>query len=162
MNLNYLVTGGTGLVGSHVVRRLLSTGERVRVITRDAGKAATLPAGAEGVVADLDVPGSLEPAFSGMDTLFLCLAGGPTETAQGLAAVEAAKKAKIGRIVYLSVHMLHQRMSIPLFASKAPVETAVRESGLGWTILRPNHFFQNDLRHKVAMLERESIPNHLE
>ena len=41
---------------------------------------------------------------------------------------------------------------MPHFASKLPVERAVRESGIPYTILRPNNFFQNDLWSKDAML----------
>ena len=42
--MNILVTGGTGTVGSQVVRELLARGAQVQVLTRDPAKAAKLPA----------------------------------------------------------------------------------------------------------------------
>ncbi len=46
--MKILVIGGTGVVGSQVVRELLARKMDVRVLTRSADKARGLPAGAEG------------------------------------------------------------------------------------------------------------------
>lgn len=44
--MEILITGGTGLIGRHLVPRLLALGHRITVITRDPDKARTrLPAG---------------------------------------------------------------------------------------------------------------------
>jgi nucleoside-diphosphate-sugar epimerase len=48
-----LVIGGTGTVGSQVVRELLARKVAVQVLMRSADNAKGLPAGAEGVVGDL-------------------------------------------------------------------------------------------------------------
>ncbi len=59
-----LVTGATGNAGGAVIRALVSSGERVRAIVRDADRPA-LPASVEAVVGDLKDPGSLAPHFEG-------------------------------------------------------------------------------------------------
>jgi uncharacterized protein YbjT (DUF2867 family) len=41
--MKHLVLGATGTVGSHVVRELLSRGESIRILTRNAEKAKDLP-----------------------------------------------------------------------------------------------------------------------
>jgi uncharacterized protein YbjT (DUF2867 family) len=143
--MKVLVIGGTGTVGSTVVKQLRDGGHEPRVMTRSAEKAAGLPPGTAHVVADLEQPASLPAAFTGVDGVFLLAPVSQTETAQGLAGVEAAKAAGMQRIVYLSVVMPPGSEVIPHFASKVPVERAVQASGIGWTILRPNNFFQNDL-----------------
>jgi uncharacterized protein YbjT (DUF2867 family) len=41
--MSILVIGGTGTVGSHVVRDLLTNGEQVHVLTHSVDKADVLP-----------------------------------------------------------------------------------------------------------------------
>ena len=65
--------------------------------------------------------------------------------------MDAAKAAGVQHIVYLSVVMPPGSEVIPHFASKIPVEQAVQASGIPWTILRPNNFFQNDLWFRDAI-----------
>jgi uncharacterized protein YbjT (DUF2867 family) len=150
--MNVLVIGATGTVGQAVVDALRTGDHSVRGMTRSTEKARAAAPGIDAVVADLDRPETLPPAFAGIDAAFLCVAMGSRETAQGLAAVEAAKAARLGRLVYLSVVMPPGSERIPHFASKIPVEQAVRASGLPWTILRPNNFFQDDLRLRDAIV----------
>ena len=67
-----LVTGGTGLVGSYLLRYLVREGYAVRALRRPgsstqlAGEAAAQVAWVEG---DLLDPGSLEDALEGVDTV---------------------------------------------------------------------------------------------
>jgi uncharacterized protein YbjT (DUF2867 family) len=142
--MKVLVVGGTGTVGSAVVARLRASGVEPCVMSRSAAQAANPPAGASHVVGDLAQPASLPAAFTGVDGVFLLASVGPDETAQSLAGVDAAKAARVQHIVYLSVVMPPGSEVIPHFASKIPVEAAVQASGIPWTILRPNNFFQND------------------
>jgi uncharacterized protein YbjT (DUF2867 family) len=153
-----LVIGGTGMVGSMVVEGLLKQKVTVRVMSHSPDKLKKLPAGAEGSRADLDVPDTLPAAFEGIDSLFLLNTVGLSETDEGLAAVTAAKAAKVKKIVYMSVCMPEGSESIPHFRSKLPVEKAIKESGIAYTILRPNNFFQNDLWLKSAIMQYNLYP----
>src|SRR5262245_5554844 len=141
--MEFLVIGGTGTVGGEVVRGLLGRGDRVRVLTRSAAKVRSLPAGAEGVVGDLADSLSLRKPLDGVDGVFLATPLDPEESERGLAAVEAVRAARVGRLVYMSVHKVVEGAQIPHFGSKLPIEKAVRGLGLPFTILRPNNFFQN-------------------
>jgi len=127
-------------------------------MTRSADKVGRLPSGVEGRIADLDTPATLPPVFQGAESVFLLNALSPNETKQGLAAVEAAKAAGIKKIVYLSVYMPEGSTHIPHFASKLPVENAVKESGIAYTILRPNNFFQNDLMLETPIMNYGVYP----
>jgi uncharacterized protein YbjT (DUF2867 family) len=140
-----VVIGGTGTVGSHTVQELLKRGADVRVMTRSADRIASLPKGVEGVTGSMLDPSSLPAVFARADKLFLITPLDRDETAQGIDAVDAAVAAGIQRIVYLSVHQADQALTIPHFVSKLPVEGVIRASGVEYTILRPNNFFQNDL-----------------
>src|SRR2546425_10599669 len=50
--MSVLVTGASGLVGSHVVEALVARGEEVRALVRPASCAAVLRLGAEAVARD--------------------------------------------------------------------------------------------------------------
>lgn len=66
-----LVTGATGLLGSHVVERLRRDGWRVRALVRDPSSAEWLRhVGAELVVGDTLEPSTLPPAVTGTDVVF--------------------------------------------------------------------------------------------
>ncbi|MGO9242841.1 MAG: SDR family oxidoreductase [Bryobacteraceae bacterium] len=147
-----LVIGGTGTVGSATVRELLRRGAEVSVMTRSAEKARALPAGVTGVVGSMQQPESLPAVFLGIEKLFLITPLDRDEIQQGIDAVDAAAAAGVNYVVYLSVHQADTALEIPHFVSKLPVEGAIKASGVPYTILRPNNFFQNDLGMKDAIL----------
>jgi uncharacterized protein YbjT (DUF2867 family) len=144
--MKVLIAGGTGTVGTCVMRALLESGHHTRILTRSPERAGPLPDGAAAVRGDLESPASLEAAFDGAEAVFLATPLHPDEAQLGLNAVRAAMHARARYVVYLSVHHAGRLAHIPHFASKLPVEERLHTSGLPFTILRPNNFFQNDLR----------------
>jgi UDP-glucose 4-epimerase len=67
----YLVTGGAGFIGSHLVERLLVTGCQVRVLDNlSTGRIENLPAEAELVVADVRSQAAILDALDGVDGVF--------------------------------------------------------------------------------------------
>jgi len=140
-----LVIGGTGRVGAPAAQVLAATGEGVRVLTRSEEKASKLPDGITGVVGDLENAPSLGPAFDGVEKLLLITANGETEGLRGSNAVEAAKAAGVKKVVFISVKLGDAAMNVPHYASKLPIEEAIRNSGMTYTFLRPDFFYQNDL-----------------
>jgi uncharacterized protein YbjT (DUF2867 family) len=156
--MRHLVLGGTGTVGSLIVQRLLDKGEAVHVLTRSAEHAKALPKGAEAILGDLTDPGTYEKIFADYDHLFLLTANGPSDLMEGLAAVNEAKRTKAKRIVYLSIHDVEKCAEAPHFASKIAIERALKESGLPYTILRPNNFYQNDYWSKDVILHYGVYP----
>jgi len=150
--MKILVTGGTGTVGSQVVRELMARKAEVAVLTRSAEKAKKLPAGVKGVVGDLLDPATVRSAFRRMHGVFLLNPVSATETHEGLMAVNGARMTGVTRLVYMSVHKVDQAPHLPHFGSKIPIEMALRASGISYTILRPNNFYQNDFWLKDALL----------
>src|SRR3989442_13094434 len=64
--MTVLVTGASGLVGSHVVEALVARGERVRALVRPASRAAAAPLGAEAVAGDVTDPAVWQRAAHGV------------------------------------------------------------------------------------------------
>ena len=154
--MKVLVLGGTGTVGSQVARDLLARGAEVLVLTRDPKK--PLPPGAKAVAGDLLDPATIRTAFLGMDGVFLLNAVSATECHEGLMAVNGARMAGVKKVVYLSVQGVDKAPHLPHFGAKLSVEAALKASGLAFTILRPNNFFQNDTWYKDAMLAYGAYP----
>lgn len=109
-----LVTGATGFVGSHVARRLVARGERVRVLVRPTSRLDLLERlPVERVVGDLRDRASLEAALEGCRVLYHVAADyrfavpRPGElyesNVQGtINLLDAATRAGVARIVYTS------------------------------------------------------------
>jgi uncharacterized protein YbjT (DUF2867 family) len=149
--MKILVTGGTGNVGGAVVHELLKRGAEVRVLARKQPEAGRLPAGVEVVIGDLLDPVSVEKAMQGVDKLFLLNAVVTDELTQALIAYGIAKRVGLKHVTYLSVFKVDQFRDVPHFASKLAVESALREFGVPYTILRPAYYIQNDATLKGAL-----------
>ncbi|MEO6259354.1 MAG: SDR family oxidoreductase [Thermoanaerobaculia bacterium] len=156
--MSILVTGGTGTVGSEVVRQLLGRGEDVRVLVRSEEKAKALPEPAHGVVGNLDDRASLDRAMNGVDKVFLLTPISETEAEEGIRAVEAAKAAGVRHIVFMSVHDVEKCPQAPHFQSKIEIQAAIEKSGIPYTFIMPNNFYQNDVWFRQAMLDYGVYP----
>ncbi|MQA08587.1 MAG: NAD(P)H-binding protein [Pseudonocardiaceae bacterium] len=136
MARSILVTGGTGTLGSLVVRHLLDAGSDVRVLSRHA-----LPGeGYAPVAVDLRDGAGLDTAVEGAHTIIHCattLRGGDIESARNL--IEAAKRAGVEHLVYISIVGI-DRLPLGYYRTKLAVERLIENSGLRWTILRTTQF----------------------
>lgn len=154
--MRVMVTGGTGTVGSAVASGLVARGVDVSVLTRGGGK--NVPAGAKTVVGDLGDPATVRQVFAGFDAVFLVNVVSPAEATEGLFGLNGARGSGVRRIVYLSVAAADQALHLPHFGSKYLVEQALAQSGLEYTVLRPNNFYQNDYWWKDVMLQYGVYP----
>lgn len=136
-----LVTGATGNVGGELVRFLVSAGHNVRALVHGTGRSPLL-AGAEEVVGDLNQPQTLRAALEGVQGVFLL--SGYQDMPGALAEM---RQAGVERVVLLSGSSAPVGdMSNAITRYMVQSETAVRESGVPWTILQPNSFMSNALR----------------
>ena len=156
--MKILVTGGTGKVGSEVIKQLVKRRASVRALVRKQEATAKMPEGVEVVQGDLLDPVSVRKALDGVDKLYLLNAVAPDELTQGLIAYDLAKKLKLKQIVYHSVFKAEQFKDVPHFASKLAIESALREFDLPFTIIRPNYFYQNDVTLKDVITKADAYP----
>ena len=154
--MKILVTGGTGHVGSEVVKELRKRKADVRILVRKQETPA--PEGVEVVLGDLLDPVSVEKALHVVDKLYLLNAVTPDELTQGLIAYDLAKKLKLKHIVYHSVFRVEHFKDVPHFASKLAIESALREFDVPFTVIRPNYFFQNDASLKDPLTKAGVYP----
>lgn len=133
--MTILVTGATGTLGRHVVKRLRQAGQTVRALTRTPAEATGLPDDVEVVGGDLTKPQTLAAALDGVSAVHLLGATGhdhaPLHT--GLQITAMAAEAGVRRLTVLSV------------GEGGELEQAVRDSSLEWTFVWPIDFMSNAL-----------------
>jgi uncharacterized protein YbjT (DUF2867 family) len=154
MASSLLITGGTGLLGRHVMPLLQDAGSALRVLSRRSRASAD---GIEYVTADLLANEGVKSAVDGVETI-LHLAGstkGDAEATRNL--VRAASHAGVQHLVYISV-VGADRVPLGWFRSKLGAEQAVIDSGLPWTILRAAQFHDLVLKTLQTMTKLPVIP----
>jgi uncharacterized protein YbjT (DUF2867 family) len=137
-----LVTGATGNIGAEAVRLLVEQGRPVRALTRDARKLDGVR-GIEVAVGDFGKPETLAPALAGVSGLLL------TAEARALSGVTRAMVAAAPagtHVVLVSSGTIHIEPRTRIGQWHLEAEEILRDSGLGWTMLRPVGFASNALR----------------
>jgi uncharacterized protein YbjT (DUF2867 family) len=142
-----LVTGATGNVGSAVLAELANRSHRVRALVRDPTKVSVRAPNIEVVAGDFSDNASLDRALVGVEAAFLASAFDPRMTELQLQFVEAAKRAKLPRVVQLSaIGANASQCCVRTLRWLGQVESALQTSGIAATTLRSAFFFQNLLR----------------
>ena len=152
------IVGATGNTGRATVKELRALGEIPLCIVRNADKAKeVLGEDARVAVANVDDRAALEVALKGVKRVFIVTGHNPQSGEQQLNIVEAAKAAGAEFIVKVSggASMATADSETPVGRGHHMVEQAIRDSGLGWTILRPGLFMQNVLA-QAALIKNDS------
>ena len=146
-----LVAGGTGRLGTLVVRRLVAGGQRVRILTRDPARAVSavgpLVEPARGDVRDAP---SLAGALSGVTTVVSAVHGfaGPggvtprSVDRDGNANLIDAAAAVGADVVLVSIVGAAPDHLMELFRMKAAAEEYLRHSQAAWTVVRATAFLE--------------------
>lgn len=151
-----LVAGATGRTGKLAVQQLVARGYRVRALVRDANKAKDVfPVGVQVAVGDVRDAASLKSPMKGIIFVISAIgAGGGPKPEPGNGAedidnqgvgnlAKAAKAAKVKQLVLVSsastTHYADYPVAFmrPIFFAKYKGETALRTSGVPYTIVRP-------------------------
>ena len=147
--LTVLFCGATGRFGA-LTPLLLSRGHRVVAATRDPASPAARrlrQAGAHLVRADFDDPASLRRAAAQADAVVAAgtahAAGPAADTRHGRNIIAAARDARVGHLVYITVAGASQPTGVPVIDSKHAVELRLRGSNVPYTIVAPAYFMEN-------------------
>ena len=151
-----LLTGATGTNWTEIARLLAGRGVPFHAMVRDPGRATDLAAlsGATVVEGDFDDAESVARALGGAERVFLLTPSTERAEAQQLAFVEAAQRAGVRHLVKLSQYAASADSPVRFLRYHAAVEQAVRDSGMGYTFLRPNLFMQG-LLHFTGTVARD-------
>jgi len=152
-----LVTGGTGRLGRHVVRRLRDAQCEVRVLTRRSRESAD---GVEFVRGDLATGEGVAAAVDGAAAIVHCATSSKGDVAATQNLVRAASQAGTPHLVYVSIVGIDHISSWGYPKAKLRAERIVAECGLPWTILRVTQFYDYILTglQKLARLPVVPVP----
>jgi uncharacterized protein YbjT (DUF2867 family) len=159
-----LVVGATGVVGGMIARRLLEKDKEVRVLVRRDSSSSQLiqqglatsaeeliEAGAQPVHGDLRDRASLDAAVDGVETVITtansAMRGGAdnpqsVDLEGNRNLIEAARAAGVEHFIFVSLLGADVNNPAPFVQAKAQSESALRESGMEYTILAPTAFME--------------------
>jgi uncharacterized protein YbjT (DUF2867 family) len=141
----FLIMGGTGTVGSHLLRELLPDRERFEIVAtaRSTASATRLHELGYGTVPfDLDRNETLDPALRGVETLFMLKPYSLDYLIQSKRVIDAAVRAGVTHVVNLGSFGADDTPWASIGWNRL-VEAYLRVSGLDHTTLRPNFFMDN-------------------
>lgn len=135
-----LVTGGTGAVGSEVVKGLRAAGHRARVLSRKPG------VGGDWIQGDIATGAGLELAVKGADAIVHAAsdASNPrryraTDILGTRRLLAMAREVGVRHVVYVSIVGM-EGVGYPYYRGKLAAEAIMRENLVPWSILRATQF----------------------
>jgi NADH dehydrogenase len=160
-----LVTGAFSYTGSHIAKRLLDAGRRVRTLTFHPDRPHPLHERIESRPYRFDDPAALACSLEGVSTLYntfwVRFDRGQTSFANAVESSRmlfyAARSAGVERIVHVSITNPSIDSPLPYFRGKALVEYALAQSGLHYAIVRPTWIYGGDrdvLANNIAWIMR--------
>ena len=148
------VLGGSGFLGQHVAQELMARGARLRIASRNPGRAFKIkPLAALGQIqftrCDVTRPASLAAAMLGADAVVNLVGAfsGDLDALQGRGTrhiAEAARAAGVSALVHVSAIGADAESQVRYARSKGEGERAVLDAFPGATILRPSILFGPD------------------
>ena len=168
-NAIYVILGASGNTGSVVADFLLSKGEKVRVVGRDAGRLQRfVDKGAETFTADLSDAAAITKAFSGARAAYLLLPPVKSRESQARESDAIAKAVKESGLRY-AVHLSSYGAQVPentgpLVGLHASEEKLNAISGLNVLHLRAGYFMENNLAaigmiHGMGLVGNALLPD---
>lgn len=146
------VSGGTGFIGSHAVRKLVAAGYKLRLLAfKGPGLATGLPAEhVEYSIGSITDPVSLKGKMDGCDVAinFVGIIVQVREATferihvEGVRnLLEEAKRAAVKRFIHISALGASDKPSSEYFRTKWLAEQLIKTSGIPYVILRPSLVF---------------------
>jgi uncharacterized protein YbjT (DUF2867 family) len=153
MSTPILVTGATGTIGQTLVKQLQARGANFAVMSSKPGREV---GGLASVLGDMADAASLRTAFVGVDTLFLLFPYQANAVELARNAVQAAQAAGVKHIVRSSGAGADANSPVAIAQMQGTIDQLIEQSGIPYTLLRPNGFMQNWVNFSAAQIKAGS------
>ena len=151
-----LFTGLTGAVGTEIVKLLPEFAIQARGLVRDPAKADLIKAaGVEVITGELGDPVTVKEALRGCDKAFLLMANSREQLVLEKSFVDAARASGVRHLVKMSANGANSNSTSLLKRYHGDSEQHIRDSGLSYTLVRPNYFMQNMFHVAAGIVEQD-------
>lgn len=151
--MKIFLTGGTGFVGSEVLRQLVAAGHVVRALVRKGSETRlAMTENVEIHAGDVTDAGSLVGALEGCDAVIHLVGIIREFPASGITfeklhveatrnVLKAAREQAVQRYLHMSSNGTREHSNTGYHSTKWRAEKLVHDSGMQWTIFRPSLIF---------------------
>ncbi|MBL0881770.1 MAG: SDR family oxidoreductase [Chitinophagaceae bacterium] len=151
-----LVTGATGTFGNNIAKALLKKGIAIKAASFDHTEKLKEILGKEVITTkyDLNDPSSFDQLLEGVKSIYLVAPSGSHQfSEQIIPLLLKAKEYSVEHIVLTTVLGADANPN----SSHYKAEKALKESGIPYTIMRPNFIFQNFINYDLWAIKKGMI-----
>lgn len=139
-----LVTGATGHIATYAIPRLLEEGVEIRAFVHDASKADTIrKMGAEILEGSFTEEEKLHNAVKGVNVVLSITPAGQQAFENASAITRAAKNNQVEQLIRISAIKAAPDAPTDNGRLHFKTDSEIIQSGIPYTILRPNFYMQN-------------------
>ena len=153
-----LITGATGKTGSAAVQELSNRNIPFRVLIRNEEKLNQITdMGGEVIIGAIEDDSALNQAMEGVQKALVLLPNSEQQLFLEKKVVDAALEANVQHIVKMSSMEAVPEATSPIPKLHMQSENYIKNSGMNWTMIKPNFFMQNLLGSGKTIVEQNKF-----
>jgi len=153
-----LLTGATGKTGSATAIELSNLNVPFRALIRSEEKRAQIEAlGGEVIIGSAEDRETIDQAMIGVEKLLIILPNCENQLEMETQLVDSAKIEGVQHIVYMSSVEADEECSSPIPKLHWDTEVYIKNSGMHWTMIKPNFYMQNFIGSSKTIVEQSKF-----
>ena len=153
-----LLTGATGKTGSATAKALNEKGITFRALIRNEEKRGDIESlGGEVVIGSIEIKEAVDQSMVDVETALILLPNSDNQLSLEKQLVDSAKQAGAKRVVKMSSIEATPDATSPIPKLHLESEEYIKQSGLSWTMIKPNFYMQNLLSSAGTIKDQGKI-----
>ncbi|MDC0225397.1 SDR family oxidoreductase [Gammaproteobacteria bacterium] len=153
-----LLTGATGKTGSATAKALNEKGVTFRALIRNEEKRGDIESlGGEVVIGSIESKEAVDQSMVDVETALILLPNSENQLSLEKQLVDSAKQAGAKRVVKMSSIEATPDATSPIPKLHLESEEYIKQSGLSWTMIKPNFYMQNLLASAGTIKDQGKI-----
>jgi len=153
-----LLTGATGKTGSATAKALNERGIKFRALIRNEEEREGIESlGGEVIIGSIENKEAVDQSMVDIETALILLPNSENQLSLEKQLVDSAKQAGANRIVKMSSIEATPDATSPIPRLHLESEEYIKQSGLNWTMVKPNFYMQNLLASAATIKDQGKI-----